>query len=778
MSFDRTKSRVGLECRRRVGPWLAAVMVAAAVGIGSSAPTKPTVKPSTKPATKPAAKPVVTDAAVAGAIAKGLAWLEARQTPDGAVPNRHSAEYAGGGEALAALAWLEAGLAHDRKPLAATLGYLGKLDARMTYVRALRAMVYVRLGADGRRGLAEDARWLVAGQLKTGGWGYGSGAAMTRLNPKWADGSNSYFALLALHEAADAGIEIPPAIWPRAEKYWRSFRNSDGGWGYRPAEGDYPNQRVKSYGYMTTAGAAAQLILIEKFSPALAGELDAALKWLAQYYRVDRIPKHTGKVEPSQLHCYLWALARLGQDAGLRRLGRHDYNRDIAAALLASQGGDGGWRDSPIDTALAVLCLQTIHTPVLINRLRLSSGPAGADLAAANVTGWLSRRVGRSVGFQEITAKDAAAFAQAPILYVDASGGERWPAALDKPLAQFIRNGGTCVIQAPPEGAFTERFAERCLRLFPGYRRAELPADHPLFSAPYPLPSPSRPRVIGIGDGCRARVIILLDDIAGAWRTRRGPSAFPLAGNIAYYATAGALPRGRFAAVGAQESPPPARTTIPIARLKYAGDYGVCGGAAQRLSTMLARSRSIGIQELPAADPARPIDARITMLWLTGNTPPKFSPAELVNIRRYVRNGGTLLIDPATGRQDFRAAAAALTGAMFGRGALRDLRGDDPLITGQFGGGIGADVSQVRLLRRPGAKLPLGRDAWLPSAGAPPARPALSAIRIDGRAAIILSAYGLSCSVEAAPCVENLGYRGHDARRIVLNVLLYAATGR
>ncbi|KKL26783.1 hypothetical protein LCGC14_2391780, partial [marine sediment metagenome] len=119
------------------------------------------------------------------------------------------------------------------KHVANILGKMAASSRTEACVRALRAMVYVRLGADGRRGLAEDARWLVAGQLKTGGWGYGSGAAMTRLNPKWADGSNSYFALLALHEAERVGVNVQSRTWRLAKAHWENCQNLNGSWGYR-----------------------------------------------------------------------------------------------------------------------------------------------------------------------------------------------------------------------------------------------------------------------------------------------------------------------------------------------------------------------------------------------------------------------------------------------------------------------------------------------------------------------------------------------------------------
>ncbi len=763
-------SRVGLPVRRK--PRLSILLVLAALLAW------PHLASAQEPAgMKTPALATVSDAAVRTAIDRGLAWLASKQAPDGSIPNRHAGEYTGGGESLAALAWLWAGRPRDQAPLKATLAYLDELKPGMTYTRSLRAMTYSLLsGSDARNRLAGDVEWLLAGQFDTGGWGYGRRSAMTRLRPEWTDASNSQFALLALRDAADAGAGPDRAVWRQAEKYWRSFRNADGGWGYQPAIDGARPQRSESHGSMTAAAAASYMIFARRLDPdlpnAFSEQIDGALKWLAGHYDLKSVPKYVGRPQPSQLYYYLFTLGRVIDSGGLRTLRDKDFAGGVAAGIFAEQRADGSWNGSVIDTAFAVLCLQRARAAVVINQVQWSR-PAG--WAGANVARRLARRLRTRVTWQRVAPEWAEAFPEAPVLYVDLAGGDPWPQALDAGLRKFVHGGGTCLIQAPPGdderlAALTARFR----KLFGDYRQGELEGDHLIFRVPYPIEAAARPRIVGIGDGCRTRIFILADDVAGAWRKNVSAGSFDLADNIVYYATGGMPPAGRFEARWAAPAAPPTKRSIPVARLRYAGDWNVCPLAFRQLGDRLAHSRSTRLRELPAVAAAKPIDPTVALLWLTGNTPPKFSDEELANLRVYLDAGGTLLIDPATGREDFLAAATAMAHKLLGADQFERLGADSPLLTGRFGG-MGADVTKLRLLRRPDDKYPTGPAAWRRKP-LPAATPELRAARIDGRIAVIVSARGLTCSIEGTPCLENAGYLPDDARRLALNVVLYAAS--
>ena len=52
--------------------------------------------------------------------------------------------------------------------------------------------------------------------------------------------------------------------------------------------------------------------------------------------------------------------------------------------------------------------------------------------------------------------------------------------------------------------------------------------------------------------------------------------------------------------------------------------------------------------------------------------------------------------------------------------------------------------------------------------------PLLEGLEIDGRIAVVLSPYDISCALEKGPSLECKGYTPPDAARIGANVLLYA----
>ncbi len=734
----------------------------------------------------------MTDKAIRASIDKAITFLYSRQKPDGSIPNRHSGEYVGGGEALAAFALLTAGQSPDDPKLRRTLEYLKTRQPGHTYTRSFRAIVFSRIkGEHYRSVLAGDVKWLVKHQHSNGGWGYGPASAMARLKPEWTDASNSQLALLALREASESGIPVPRDVWMKAESYWRRFRNKDGGWGYQPPIADKPPQRSDSHGSMTAAGVASYFILADKLGHlrerifshdkrrdggrlAFPRQIRHGLTWLRKNYKIDKNPRYIWMTMPGQLYYYLFCLQRAGYEAGMPTFVGNDYSEQMCRLLMDRQKPNGAWGGSIIDTSFALLCMAKASAPIVINRLELGKTPGTDPRDAANITRWMSRTVGRALAWQQTNSKMPGEFPTETLLYINGGTGKA-PVLrnMSEKFKRFIRNGGTCLVQ-PRLGdkKIAESFQKYFLGLFPDYHRHDIGPDHPVFNlrfrtlGPVGIADEHRPKIIGIGDGCRTRIFILAEDVSGAWhqgRRRKYEHLFALAGNIILYSGGGKVPPGRFAARQKTTPPPPAKRFINVARLKYNGDYNVCPLAINRLGDTLAHSLPIGLKELPPADPKKPIAPSITLLWLTGNTPPKFSRAELTNIRKYLDSGGTLLIDPAIGRGDFHAAAGKMLEAMFDKDAIRPLKPDSPIVTGSFAGGVGAEVPKVRLTRRAGADTK-------------PASPKLSAVVLDKRIAVVLSAYGLTCSVEGNPCVENIGYVTDDARKIAMNVILYAAT--
>jgi len=750
------------------------------------------------------AAPAPTDEDARRAVGRAVAWLYARQDRQGRfgdfTSNPHSREYVGGGEALVLLAMLRAGEEPGNVQLARTVQFLRLLRPEHTYVRALRAMAmsYVP-GPDARKLLLRDVAWLTTNQDRTGGWGYGPGSLMTRQRPEWTDASNSQFALLALREAFDAGVTSVTRPLVAAEKYWSSFQNPDGGWGYQPSINGRPPQRGPSHGSMTAAALASCLILADRLGavreaayrpgpmrrPApptlLAGRMDSALKWLGDHYDVAKVPQFIWVAQPSQLGYYLFCLQRAGDAAGRWDIAGNDYSAQITQALLAAQKADGSWGGSIIDTSFAALTLLKAAAPVVMAQLDLGADGDRFCRESENVARYLTRRLRRPVAWRQVSPNQPDLLRRTPLLLVQAPADDWLAEPVAKAMVDYVRNGGTLAIQVGPSGP-AAALIDAVGRLFPDYSAATLPDNHPLWSLRDAVAPSNRPAVTGIGDRCRTRIFVFADDVTGAWRQGRTgdqPDLFRLAGNLVLYAFGGRLPAGKFRQCTAPPATPAVTRHIGVARVKYKGDYDVCPMAIPHLGRRLAHSLPVGLKALPPVDLAAPIDKGVSVLWLTGNVPPALSEPEMLRLRDFLDAGGMLLIDPAIGRADFHTAAAKLVSDLCGADHVAPLPADHPLMTGHFAGGLGADLSR---LKAPTATAPRPATATAPTTttapATAPAPPAFLAGTVNGRVAVVLSRFGLTCSIEGAPCVENLGYSTNDASRIALNVILHTASAK
>ena len=750
---------------RRFGRGAVVLTVAAATLLAASAAR------AQEAATAPAAQ--LSYPAVQAAVANGVKYLYSKQDAQGRFTSPYSTEYAGGVEALALWALLESGEPLEDARIRRSLNYVKAQAPAHTYTRALRTILYSRLGGDedNARRLGEDARWLMKEQQRSGGWGYGAGSAMTRLRPEWTDASNSQFAVFALAEACEAGVPVPRDIWALAEVYWRKLQNSvDGGWGYQNEIGGQRPQRPESHGSMTAAGVVTSLLLADKVGvregrgesegrrPARSDAAERGLKWLADNYAVDRVPKYVWMQQAGLLNYYLLVLQRVVGATGDRTIASHDVPVETAALLVQQQRPDGSWNDAIVDTAFALLCLARADAPVTV--AQIDDGSASVREIGA-MSRWLGRSLGRPAAFKLLRADSPPSAWEAPLLLISARGSGELPGLEGGKLKEFMGNGGTLLVLGSPEDSEKSQPLLAALAgLFPEYRQEDVSKDHLVYRLRFP--TDVRVRMTGFHDGCRTRIFVVHEDAARYWgaseRLHQGYMA--LAGNLMLYASGGERLEGRLLPRGRGEAPP-VRKFISIARLKHAGDWNACPMLIPRLSDALARSLSVGIKEAPAVEPGQRIDRSIPLLYVTGNTFPALAPEQVRELKAYVEGGGTLLIDPATGRPEFVGAGVNLVAMMFGDKALSPLPADHPLMTGACASGAGADIRNVRLRRAAGES-----DKGVPAA--------LSAVVLNGRVGVVVSRYGLACSAEGTPCAENAGYVTSDARKIALNVILNA----
>ena len=182
--------------------------------------------------------------------------------------------------------------------------------------------------------------------------------------PAGYDLSNTQMAILALWEAANAGVEIPDTVWQKAQELYYKLQQQDGSWNY----GEHgPN--IPGYGSMTAAGLASVYIIDDNLNPGRGcpcrngvssrerGEaekrIDSALDWLGKKFVPDKNPL----MNDSMYYYWLYSVERVGLAAGYKYFGTHNWFKEGAELVIKNQGGDGHWDDNtgPIPATCLVL---------------------------------------------------------------------------------------------------------------------------------------------------------------------------------------------------------------------------------------------------------------------------------------------------------------------------------------------------------------------------------------------------------------------------------------
>ena len=170
---------------------------------------------------------------------------------------------------------------------------------------------------------------------------------------------------------------------------------------------------------------------------------------------------------------------------------------------------------------------------------------------------------------------------------------------------------------------------------------------------------------------------------------------------------------------------------------------------------------------MPIADLAR-TDARIAFMTGTGEF--LLTGEQKKVIKDFVSGGGTLVIDAAGGprfRMDSKAGTEKMCGFaasaersledIFGRGSLRPLPPGSPIYAQH-----GQRIDKVKYRRRTRKRLGGHR------------LPALQAVMVDGRAAVIYSREDITAGLVGYDCATVDGYRPEFAFQLLRNIVLFA----
>ncbi len=736
----------------------------------------------------------VTAQQVRRAIARGQRYLKQEQGPDGAWAGTNPVATQGI-SALATLALLESGLGPDDPAVRRALAFLRSFDPTQpsqwrTYITSLHTMALQAAGQLDRDLplIQRNARVLEMMQVPSGGpesgaWGYGIGGT------RW-DNSNTQYAVLGLHAAAQAGVPIEPRVWLRVRNHFLAYQGRDGAWGYQGSS--------RGTGSMTVAGIASLVIAgmeLEQTEEKLVNgqivgcgrvrepePLRRAIDWLGRNTGISidqrgRVVRITNPRAASWTFYYLYGLERAGRLTGRRYFGKHDWYREGAEWLVKVQDPvSGAWHGGGLErpviaTSFALLFLSKGLAPVLINKLRygVPGNLAGGDWNndphdVRQLTAHVARLWKHRLNWQivDISRASVADLLQAPIVFFNGHHQPRFQQDEIEKLREFVLQGGFIFAEACCSSEqFDTGFRDLIKELFPEAPLRPLPPDHPVWRAQYPLEPDGS--LWGVDIGCRTSIIYSPHDLSCYWQNPSWPASLrpiKLGVNVVAYATGREIPPDKLsvrAPVKLTETDPAARDTLRIGKLRHGGDWNAAPLAIPNL--MVHLRNEFGFRVQLRHEPIGPLDPnlyRFPFLYMHGRNRFRYAEDEVRNLRSLLLRGATLFADACCGSEPFDEAFRAFARQLFPDNPLEPIPLEDPLITGEYGG---YDLRKVQYTRA------------MPQRTGPVA---LEGILIDDRWVVVYSRWDIGCALERHQGAECRGYTHESALRIATNVLLYA----
>lgn len=699
----------------------------------------------------------------------------------------------GGHTAIAVYALLAAGENPQEPHLKPAIDFLEKANIQSTYGLGISAQAWNLIPPTPavRAVAAHDVRMLDLGLIRkgenTGFYAYWTGEKLGSDQPRWGDDSNfsyqpkwwhdlsnSQYAVLGMWALEQSGAEVPSEFWKITDTAWKKRQESDGSWRY--------NKDKEPSASMTAAGIATLYITQDYTMPDTWGackggpttpEIDKGLAWMDQ---------HFPEVMKSNDYYTFYGIERIGVASGRKYFGTMDWYQAGADAIVHSQGKDGGWRGTWGEipsTCFALLFLSRGSAPIMMNKLQYETPHALAGVSnvwnerprdAANLARWTGKQLEHDLNWQivnmEVSPND---LHDAPILYISGSQELAFsPAKLAK-FREFIEGGGMIVGNADcarPE--FVKSFIRLGTDLFPKYEFRQLPSNHPIYlHEQYPANKwRVRPNVMGLTNGVRELMVLIPDaDPSRAWQTLTVTSKeelFELGADVFLYSIdkKNLLTKGRTYTV----VPDPkiiATKKVKVARLMAGPNPDPEPGGWRRLAAIMHNQYKIDL-EVFNAKPGEGSLLAARIAHLTGTTAFKLSDSARLEIKTFVNNGGTLIIDAAGGSAAFAASADEEMRAIFGPAAAEiepPLPKDCPIY--QMPGDKKIEIAGFRTFAR--ELLPRGSK-----------RPMIRGITFGNKIRVFYSQLDLSGGLVGENVDGIYGYDPQTCTQLTANMIRYA----
>ena len=717
------------------------------------------------------AGPTVTRKRVLAAIDRGIAFLLGHEKPkkfwEIASPDQR---YWGGPTCLVAYAMLEAGqatgqnrLQPDSKTMQPIMHFLDHLHPACTYVASLQISaltVFPSHRVAVMHALRRAAQYLIDSQHSDGAYHYTwNGQKANPVLPGDWDNSNSQYGALGVWAAGIVGIDPKLDYWQRCDTHWRKSQNSDGGWGYMKGSA--------STRAMTAAGLAS-LFIVDLYihngvhlNPHHDVNIQNGLTWLAKHF------KTSGNMY------YLYGVERVGLASGLRKLGRLNWYRAGAGLIMRRQSPSGAWTGyvlgqptDAVSTAYALLFLARGLNPIVFNKLAYAGSWDARSHDDANLTQWVGNAFEQTLNWQVVhVASNPLHWLDAPVLLITGHGDPHFTAQDIRHFRIFMDHGG--IIFSSADGGsktFTAAIEKTVLRVTRhSGKLTPLKPNNWIYHVQFPLPASMG--IMGLSNGVRVTWVHSPHDLGADWQGMNdfgpGKRSFELAANVYFYATS-----KRRIQLRLNPSPPlvslgsPQRT-IHLILASHAGLripepdgwQNLAALAAARYRTTLT-TRQKPLANITKADSA-------SVVYLAGTRTFHLHGKVVRQLRGYLNHGGTLVGEAMNASPAFAAAFEKMVSRIYPLAYLEPIPGASGIYNGRI-------TASRRITHVQYRRFYLRYHSFT-------TRPQLLGLVHHGRYVIILSPYDIASGLINTHAWGINGYAPAAARKLLMNMLLYAA---
>ena len=630
-----------------------------------------------------------------------------------------------------------------------------------------------------RRVIHTDIAALADAQARTGGWARARSAdpRAGALSPG-NDHRQSALVIAALEDARYAGAVVDSRLWRRAMQYWTDAQIYEGGYGRRLEPfgglGDTPTVGGTAQGAAAlmasldmAAGFGGRHCSTYRSSRKQLEAIQQAIGWLDENF--GEYQQRIGAVNASnEIYEQAESLQRFSATFGRPNLNETDHfqvssrglldHLDAETGLFGVRGRDD-WQETPSlwRTARAVSVLAAGRAPTLLQRIVVGDAADGFGELKADLTHlarYLAARGRREMHWRRTSIdRPVRELIEVPILVVSVVGPVEWSQLQWRTLREYCLAGGTVVIDIGDNAASQrEAMAAGLRRAFPEFElRSIEPGDSVLSGTARVADLPA---MSVMGNGFREFLFLGSNDWSCEWHLFDADAgSFELMNRLLAFVTDDE-PVSALRAMAVHSLGAVASFSLKATHLEVGVDrpvYPSLLAAVDRVARDRFRLSVDAVHEGEDSD----------FLWIsvTGGQLPDEST--LTRIRRAIQRGAFVFVDIVSGEPAWDVAARGWLGELAGV-SLDELRGTNPVYTGDIPGTRGFDVVEVGL--RTALHTPFAKTGRCP----------LYQLSKEDGATGVYCAYDISSGIGNHRFPDCRGPVSDSARELAMNVLLRA----